>query len=669
MSKTKSKFQLVPFFSLLQRIHERVHTSPFSHHLWSTILSSESGLQKGNAWTLMSSSFKTPPRVARVLGEAHNELRKWVDTLLFATNTTNGGSTTATSFNSILFERSIMAKRDATYKLTLNTLRSLERAAIETQLCADRGLAALNKFIDDEKDRGSETRAQVLGFLVQIEIAIDSYLCALSPIIGATLFSELLSSSFEYTKQITRASKLASHFLRLFLPLCQRTLDSLLGEDHHWLINNFLNKSISKCKTEKEKRLVYKIRLLDSSLAALDLFIFPKSYQIHKSGGIKCIALANRRPNVIATASYDGTLILFGLKKGDGSETNSGNSMKFNMDDEEEEEDEGSSSRSSNGQILGHFRGHKSIVTWCAFSLLDHYLYSCSFDGTIRKWGTATGHCLRVGRSHKDSILDADLSKDGEKLCTSSMDSTIKIWNTKLMCCTHTYRGHEQGSWIKACCFSKTDKRVISVGLDKRIVCWDSGNTAGDGDVELLSSSIGKKSIGALRILENAHSDFILAVASHSKSTKSAAAAAAAATTTTTTNTITATSETSATSIKKMLMQPDVIHMVASISKDGTVTIWNMEAAEGASCILATLSMPHGTSCWPCCLAFSNDANGSLLALGCINNIVLIFNTKNYKLQRQIRVMNSGILCVRFISTNETLLVGTVDGTIQRLSL
>ena len=109
--------------------------------------------------------------------------------------------------------------------------------------------------------------------------------------------------------------------------------------------------------------------------------------------------------------------------------------------------------------------------------------------------------------------------------------------------------------------------------------------------------------------------------------------------------------------------------MVASISKDGTVTIWNMEAAEGASCILATLSMPHGTSCWPCCLAFSNDANGSLLALGCINNIVLIFSTKNYKLQRQIRVMNSGILCVRFISTNETLLVGTVDGTIQRLSL
>ena len=62
-------------------------------------------------------------------------------------------------------------------------------------------------------------------------------------------------------------------------------------------------------------------------LILLDLFIFPKSYQIHQSGGIKCIALANRRPNVIATASYDGTLILFGLKKGDGSETNSGNSI------------------------------------------------------------------------------------------------------------------------------------------------------------------------------------------------------------------------------------------------------------------------------------------------------------------------------------------------------
>ena len=73
-----------------------------------------------------------------------------------------------------------------------------------------------------------------------------------------------------------------------------------------------------------------------------------------------------------------------------------------------------------------------------------------------------------------------------------------------------------------------------------------------------------------------------------------------------------------------------------------------------------------------------------MIAIGCINNIILIYETKQFSIrssnsgqnekkhlniQRQLRVMNSGILCITFTSDNEALLVGTVDGTIQRLSL
>jgi WD40 repeat protein len=657
----------------------------------------------------MSTSFKTPARVARVMGECHNQLRQWVDTMLYPTTVDADNPNVLPSFDPVKFDRSIMGQKDSTFKLTKSALSAMERACIETSLCADRGLATLNKFIDDEKERGSETRAQVLGFLVQIELAVDSYLTALSPIVSGTLFSELLGKSNSVSTYITKGSKLASHFLRLFLPLCQRTLDTLMGEDQTWLMQTFIHQSIAHCTTAKEKRLVMKIRLLNAAFQSLDLYVFPKTYHIHQAGSVKCIAMANRRPNVVATASYDGTVILYGLHSGDGSVNP--NEYKSTIDTEQQFEDK--------GQVIGIFRGHKSIVTWCAFSPMDHYLYSCSFDGTLRKWGTSTGHCLRVGKSHQDSILDADLNTDGTctwksslfqqlstpiymclcfltlflyfsgpfliffllfgvlfgytgtRLCTCSMDSSIKIWNAASMSCTHTYRGHASGSWIKSVCFSRNDKRIISVGLDKRIVVWSSASSSNTSSTVKMEDGKKVTTVGALRILENAHSDFILAVASHSKPTRNTTTTATTATTTTTTTI----------KMKDKLIEEDV-HMVASISKDGTVTVWNMEAAEGVSCVLATLTMPHGTSCWPCCLCFSSDVQGSLIAIGCINNIILIFTThspehnlgsihdkSHFKKQRQLRVMNSGILCVNFTKDNDALLVGTVDGTIQRIEL
>ena len=688
-----SKFQIVPFYTLLQRISEHIHSSSVSSHVFDHIFQKDNGLSTAAAWTLIASAFKTPARVAKSLGDAHDELRRWVGQIIYSDLSHNDRRHTkhypqhnkkkGGAFCSIQFDRDLMDKRSSTYQLTQSTLTVFETAAKETQLCSDRALATLNKFIDSEKDRGSGSRAQVLGFKIQIEHVVDGYLSSLAPLLSSIIFSEFINSNFEYTKQMTRMSKLASHFIRFFLPLCQRTLDVLLGEGQTWLNDIFINKNSSNCTTEKEKRLVMKIRLLDSTLAAFDLFLFPTTYSIHSTGSIKCIALSNRRENVVATASYDGTVIIFGFLKGNGSyDTDDGE----NTGSQNKADAQGSAHGSANrGKVLAHMRGHTSIVTWCAFSPDDHYLYSCSFDGTLRKWGAATGHSLRVGRDHEDSIMDADLSKDGLRLCTSSMDSTIKLWNAEEMVCTHTFRGHEVGSWIKACCFySKNDKRVISAGLDKRIVCWDTatsgtGTTGGGGKGG--GGEVKRSTNGALRILENAHSDFILALVSHSKQVGAkkhrkhsgamvAAAAAAAAG--------------AGGAMPDRFAKEEQIDLVASISKDGAVSIWNMEAADGASCVLGTLSMPHGTSCWPCCVTFSNDLNGSLIAVGCINNIVLIYETKqlfsggvlgvtaknkHLNICRQLRVMNSGILCLSFTNNNQYLLVGTVDGTIQRLPL
>jgi hypothetical protein len=335
----------------------------------------------------MSTGFKTPPRVAKVLQEAHHGLRKWINTLLFPgsnnqANSTQGGS----EFNPVDFDRSLMGKKNLTYRLTLTTFRLLELAASETGNCAERGLAALNKFIDDEKETGSEARAQILAFRIRVEDAVDSYLAALCPIIGCALFAELLGLVPEYTQQVTRASKLASHFLRLFLPLCQRTLDSLLGQDQQWLSRIFLKRSDHNVKTDKERRLVMKVRLLDASLASLDLFLFPKTFKVHEQGGIKCLAAAHRRPGVVATASFDGSVILYGFFQGDGGDDGGDGDDGGGQKTEQKSVEPGS--------ILGHLRGHKSLVTWCAFSPTDHHLFCTSFDGTVRLLESATGFCL-----------------------------------------------------------------------------------------------------------------------------------------------------------------------------------------------------------------------------------------------------------------------------------
>jgi WD40 repeat protein len=691
---THEPFNLTAYYSLLQRVDERVHMATFAHQLWEQLLSHSARLRAPAAWALLK-KVKVPLESERFLTAAHSTLRHWVNYMLFHGKTDDGGgeqqhqnerqtqqqqqqqTQQAGAFDASKFEHSVRMANDKTYKLTQATFVAHARAAEESQQMIERGMATLNQFVDEEHERGTESHAIFLGFKVKIEAALDAYLCALAPIVGAMVFAELLARPHEYTRLVTQASRLASHMIRYFLPLCQRTLDTLLGSSQTWLAERFIQKSQAGCNTDKERRLVFKVRLLDATFVSLDLFVLPKQYFIHSGGGVKWIAPANRRPGVIATASYDGTVAIFAFQAGDGSAKPDSGEFGVAADSDLDGNDK-------RGSVLGVMRGHKSIATWCAFSPNDHFIYSTSFDGTVRKWEAATGNCLRVGNAHTDSILCADLTVDGEKLCTSAMDTCVKVWDTELMACTHTLKGHELGSWVKSCAFMRGGRRVLSAGLDKRMVVWGLGleqpkvlaqkpaaaSSAG-GDTKkqsktsaaMVQSKITTAStLRALRIVDGAHTDFILAVAIHTRPiTKKKKMKTTATTTTTTTS--------SGRSSPPAALLQETEDLVASISKAGEVIVWNMDAAEGHSCVLKNIPIPNGQSGWPCCVAFSHDVEGSLMVVGCINNVLLVYSTEDFKLIRQIRVQNSGILCVLFTRDSKTLLVGTVDGTVQRLDL
>ncbi len=365
-----SRFGLVQYLSLLQRVHEQVSTAAFAHHLWQRVLAGDSGIRDRASWNLLSTGFKLPPEGRGVLLKAHTDLRRWVEFMLFgdpydhdrddaagapaAARPAEGATRDAQqqqpqpaaapaekqaeehaapapaapaaakpralpkvhAFDVTAFDRSIRRESDEIYKLTLSTFESQSRAAAQSLLCADRGQAALNKFIDDEAERGTPARAQMLAFKIQLSDCMDQFLAALCPIVGAAIFAELLNKPALFAQQTVRASKLASQFLTLFLPLCQRTLDTLLGPEQEWLATRFMRRSDAGCTSDKERRLVRKIRLFDACLSALDLFVFPVTVQVHQSTGIKCIAAAHKRQNVVATASCEFLLCgLFGLPR------------------------------------------------------------------------------------------------------------------------------------------------------------------------------------------------------------------------------------------------------------------------------------------------------------------------------------------------------------------
>lgn len=91
--------------------------------------------------------------------------------------------------------------------------------------------------------------------------------------------------------------------------------------------------------------------------------------------------------------------------------------------------------RSFKGETVHCYEGHKGYVT-DLIELPNDKIASCSADGTICIWDTATGLCLNVLDEHSDQV--GVLALSGDCLASGSMDKTVKIWNIDTWVCTHT---------------------------------------------------------------------------------------------------------------------------------------------------------------------------------------------------------------------------------------
>ena len=282
-----------------------------------------------------------------------------------------------------------------------------------------------------------------------LESLLDCYLLCLLCALVALSLTETLQKKDLYALILSEVNTLASHFVRLGLPLADR----LLSVDPLFLSQNLFALSF----TQIEKGLAYsdarqavrKARLLHAMFAALDIYVFPRAVSAHKHG-CKCIAtshIVSPEESFVCTAGYDQALRIWDLKR---------------------------------NKCLAQFIGHTSIVTWCAFSANDTWIASASFDGTLKIWNARSGECLKTLSGHTDSILSADLGGKDKYIVSGGMDCGVRLWSTTTGKCLRIYTGHRH--WVKAVRFASDDQSILSAGLDKRIFVWhlrSSGVTLG----------------------------------------------------------------------------------------------------------------------------------------------------------------------------------------------
>eukprot|EP00095_Tigriopus_kingsejongensis_P008984 maker-scaffold1944_size24254-snap-gene-0.5 protein:Tk08984 transcript:maker-scaffold1944_size24254-snap-gene-0.5-mRNA-1 annotation:"hypothetical protein CAPTEDRAFT_115707" len=133
--------------------------------------------------------------------------------------------------------------------------------------------------------------------------------------------------------------------------------------------------------------------------------------------GINCMAL-NVDESILITGSEDGTARIWMI--GD--------------EDEEEEMYE--------DRCLGVLEGHERYIT--CVSVLDHFVYTGSADGTIRKWDLISCECLFVYQGHNSKIHKLLVTQD--LIFSTSHDRTARVWYNEVdehpKACIRTFRGH-----------------------------------------------------------------------------------------------------------------------------------------------------------------------------------------------------------------------------------
>lgn len=76
---------------------------------------------------------------------------------------------------------------------------------------------------------------------------------------------------------------------------------------------------------------------------------------------------------------------------------------------------------------------------FCTFQKIENhlincfiFLYSASFDSTVRLWDVERGQCIHTLTKHTEPVYSVAFSPDGKFLASGSFDKCVHIWSTQV---------------------------------------------------------------------------------------------------------------------------------------------------------------------------------------------------------------------------------------------
>lgn len=463
---------------------------------------------------------------------------------------------------------------------------------------------------------------------VQVDRSTDYTLVCLSTAFCVLTFSQILGQQETFLKFSTQAQELSMDFvsntLKTVWDLLNRELPgelTLQDLRHPELLRLQIERVVELRKTAsgripkyRWRKLARKFALLHELFTSVDVHLFPNFCKAHRDG-VKAAKYSTFDSSLWLTGGYDCVIRIHDIRKP--------HSIFRPL------------SPKPNG--AGGLVGNPSTAGQSQ---------AANPNSSTNPAGGNTGHiCLAQYVGHKSIVTDVHFTRDDTHIVSSSFDRTIKIWNAQSASCERTLSGHvdsvttcdvsadgrhiASGStdctirlwefnsgeciavikkhtrWVKVVRFSHDGRYLMTAGLDKRIYVWD------------LKILINSRAISHTRCIE-AHSDYVLDMATARPS------------------------------------------LLASTSRDSTVRLFDYLSGQE----LAVFDLQPS---WGCTLCFSDD--GQFLATGSFDNNVVIFRVKDATKVRQIRVLNLGILCVRFPKDLSYMVVGSSEGFLQQIPL
>jgi len=120
--------------------------------------------------------------------------------------------------------------------------------------------------------------------------------------------------------------------------------------------------------------------------------------------------------------------------------------------------------------------GHKDTVLFCAFSLDEKLLATCSADRTILLWKMKTSRVKFHFKGHEGDVTACAFSPDSAMLLTSGRDCRLIVWHMKTGDYIVKFRTH--AAPILHCSWAPDSLvQFASASEDKTAMLWDIGES------------------------------------------------------------------------------------------------------------------------------------------------------------------------------------------------